>query len=160
MKQFTLLLFFLTLLSCNSQTQNSSQQHALVVIDEANFFTRSQTDSISKIILDFEKQTTNQICVYIKDSIPNQENILAYATKLANNLGVGQAEKNNGLLLLISKGDRQVAIATGIETEKVITDIICYDLIENILVPSFKEERYFEGLLQVLDSVKVKWVNP
>ncbi|WP_054851866.1 YgcG family protein [Olleya sp. ITB9] len=160
MKQFTLLLFFLALLSCKSQTQNSSQQHALVVIDEANFFTQSQTDSISKIILDFEKQTTNQICVYIKDSIPNQENTLTYATKLANNLGVGQAEKNNGLLLLISKHDRQIAIATGTETEKVITDIICYDLIENILVPSFKEERYFEGVLQVLDSVKVKWVNP
>ncbi len=128
-----------------------------MVQDYADLFTKPEKDSISKIIINYEKASTNQICIYTINTIPTKDNAVVYATKLANQLGVGQAETQNGLLLLIAKNDRKIAFATGISTEKVLTDLVCNNLIEYTLVPSFKKEHYFEGVLQVLDSVKLKW---
>ncbi|RAJ15199.1 TPM domain-containing protein [Olleya aquimaris] len=156
--RFLLLLFvFVSLISCKKEKQNDTLINQDVVQDYANLFSAKEKDSISKVIIDYENISTNQICVYVIDSIPNNNNALMYATTIGQTLGVGQAEKNNGLLILISTKDRQVAFATGLGTEKILTDTICHDLIENTLIPSFKQSAYFKGVLQVLDSIKVKW---
>ncbi|WGD33665.1 TPM domain-containing protein [Olleya sp. YS] len=157
MRFLTLLLVFTYFISCKSDKETSIIANPSVVQDHAFLFSDKEVDSISKVIIDYENTSTNQICVYVIDSIPNNQNALFYATKIGQTLGVGQAEKNNGLLLLISKMDRQVAFATGYGTEKILTDAVCYDLIENILIPYFKEDNYFEGVLRALDSIKIKW---
>ncbi|MGB6268314.1 MAG: TPM domain-containing protein [Olleya sp.] len=157
MRFLSLLLVFVSLISCKNAKQNDTLINQDVVQDYADLFSIKEEDFISKIIIDYENTSTNQICVYVIDSIPTSDNPVVYATKIANNLGVGQKEKDNGLLLLIAKNDRQVAFATGYGTEKILTDSICKRLIDSTLIPSFKEGDYFEGVVKVLDSVKTKW---
>lgn len=153
------LLLVVSIISCKAEKQNQHLINQEVVKDYANLFTNPQKDSLSEIIINYEKVSTNQICVYTLNTIPNKVNAVVYATKIANQLGVGQAEKQNGLLLLIAKNDKKIAFATGYGTEKILTDSVCKTLIEYTLKPSFKKELYFEGVLNVLDSVKLKWID-
>ncbi len=87
-----------------------------VVYDTSNLFTQQERDSLTKKILHFEKLTTNQAAVLTVHSIPKNENIQYFSTKVAESWGIGSKEKNNGLLISISKYDRKVAISTGLGT--------------------------------------------
>lgn len=156
MKYFILLFSFLVLISCK-ETINKTDINQSVVQDYSALFSSEEKQKLTKKIINYEKLTTNQICVYTIDSLPKNENALYYATNLANKLGVGTKEKNNGLLILISKFDRKMAIATGFGTEKIITDKIAHSIIEKTIVPKFKDDLYFKGVNTGLDSIILKW---
>ncbi len=85
-------------------------------------FSNAEKDSLSQKIINYEASSTNEIFVYTIDSLPENTSALDHATNIAEGLGVGKKEKDNGLLILISKYDRQLAIATGKGTEKIITN--------------------------------------
>ena len=157
MKYFTFVLAFVFCISCKTKPQQISKHNQAVVQDYANVFSTVEEDSLTNFILNYEKLTTNEICVMTIDSLPANTKALRHATNIAQNLGIGKADKNNGLLLLIAKSDRQVAFATGYGTELVLTDSVCYHLIESTLIPNFKNKLYYNGVRQVLDSVKTKW---
>ncbi|MFG6687780.1 TPM domain-containing protein [Mariniflexile sp. HNIBRBA6329] len=159
MKKIIIYILFVAtvFVSCKTKTEEFSGISQSVVQDYAQIFSKTETDSLSKKIIDFEQFSTNEICVYTIDSIPNDETALYYATKIANNLGVGKKEKDNGLLILISKYDRQIGIATGYSTEKIFTDYMCKTIIESTIVPQFKNGNYYEGINNALDSIMTKW---
>ena len=90
-------------------------------------------------------------------AIPKDEKIQMYATRLGQQLGVGKKDKNNGLLILIAPNDRQVSIATGYGTEKILTDYICKVIIDSTMIPKFKNQDYYGGVNSALDSIIAKW---
>ena len=157
MKYFTFVLAFVFCISCKTKPKHTLKHNQAVIQDYANVFSTVEEDSLTNFILNYEKLTTNEICVMTIDSLPANTKALRHATNIAQNLGIGKADKNNGLLLLIAKSDRQVAFATGYGTELVLTDSVCYHLIESTLIPNFKNKLYYNGVRQVLDSVKTKW---
>ncbi len=157
MKYFTFVLAFVFCISCKTKPQQTLKHNQAVIQDYANVFSTVEEDSLTNFILNYEKLTTNEICVMTIDSLPANTKALRHATNIAQNLGIGKADKNNGLLLLIAKSDKQVAFATGYGTELILTDSVCYHLIESTLIPNFKNKLYYNGVRQVLDSVKTKW---
>ncbi|WP_299251024.1 YgcG family protein [uncultured Lacinutrix sp.] len=156
MKKLCITTCLLLVVSCNNDTSKTSISDA-VVQDYNDLFTATEEQKLSEKIINYEKLTTNQICIYTIDSIPNNEKILYHATNLAQRLGVGIKEKDNGLLILISYYDRDMAIATGYGVEKVITDSIAKTIIKQTIVPRFKDSLYFEGVTIGLDSIISKW---
>ncbi|AUC83422.1 YgcG family protein [Lacinutrix sp. Bg11-31] len=156
MKKLIFLFGFLVLISCKKNTKEAFVNQ-VVIQDNSDFFTKTEEQKLSEKIINYEKLSTNQICVYTIDSVPNNETALYHASNLANSLGVGTKEKNNGLLILISRYDRKMAIATGYGTEKIITDPIAKTIIEQTIVPRFKDSLYFEGINNGLDSIIKKW---
>lgn len=164
MKKVSLLILaFIILFGCkdNKNTTVSSyipeNVNQSVVYDTSNLFTQSERDSLTQKILDFEKQTTNQAAVFTVDSIPENEDILYFSTQVAESWGIGTKEKNNGLLITISKYDREIAISTGLGTEKTISDYKCQMIIDNIMLPEFKSEMYYKGVSKALDSLFLLW---
>ncbi|WP_290697506.1 YgcG family protein [Lacinutrix sp.] len=155
-KYFTFLICLLLFISCKKEVSETLIYNK-VVQDYSNIFSENEEIKLSEKIINYEKLTTNQICIYTIDAIPNNETILDYATNLSNNLGVGTKEKDNGLLILISKFDREMAISTGIGTEKTITDSIAKAIIKETIVPKFKDSFYFKGINIGLDSIFLKW---
>ena len=153
----SILVFFC---SCKTEVKKQNIKPYLsqsVVQDYALLFSKPETDSISKKIIDYKISSTNQICVYTLDSLPNNAKVLSFATELANKLEVGTKEKNNGLLILIAKNDRQVAIATGLGSEKTITDSISKIIISNTIIPHFKKNEFYNGIDNAIDSLISKW---
>ena len=150
--------------SCKTEQENTLSENylpineqQLVVYDMSNLFSSVEKDSLSKRIFDYEKATTNQIAIAAFDSIPKNATAIRYATDIAHTWGIGRRETNNGLLILISKYDRKMAIATGSGTEKILTDSICKNIIDKTIVPLFKEGNYYKGVNTGLDSIIVKW---
>ena len=130
-------------MGCSSQNTNPAipeNPKSIIVSDYENILSPVEEQALSLRIQYFEDETTNQIVIVTIDSIPKQyDNSLDYATAIANYLGVGQKDKDNGLLILVSRSQREVGIATGYGTEKVLTDSICQLIIDDYLIPNFKE---------------------
>jgi uncharacterized protein len=79
-----------------------------------------------------EKATTDQLVVVTVPTLSGQD-ITSYSAALGNKLGVGQADRDNGVLLVVAPNERQVRIAVGYGLEGLLTDrraaLIVHDMI-------------------------------
>jgi uncharacterized membrane protein YgcG len=70
----------------------------------------------------------------------------SYSIRVAEAWALGQADRDNGLLLLIALAERRLRIEVGYGLEGVLTDAFCGRVIDNTIVPYFKNEQYFDGI--------------
>jgi len=162
---FRIIFFLLLFLNCKDKGSSATtvlsyipqNEAQAVVVDNSNLFSEVQRDSLSSKILAYEKETSNEIGVLTIDSINTNENIQRYGMTVANKWGIGKKEKDNGLLITISKYDRKVAISTGLGTEKTISDYECKVIIDSQMIPQFKTNNYYKGVNKALDSLFILW---
>jgi uncharacterized protein len=83
-----------------------------------------------------EKATTDQVLVATVPTL-NGQDIARYATDLANREGVGQADKDNGVLLLVAPNERKVRIAVGYGLEGLLTNERAAHIVQDML-PYFR----------------------
>jgi len=124
----------------------STQTQKKFVIDQVGILDSLQTEKLNRLYIDHERKTTNQIVLLTADSFYPDSTIEDYALHRFNQLGIGQKKINNGVLIVFSAKKRQVRIATGLGTEKVLTNTIAAKIIDSIMLPQFKQQKYFEGL--------------
>ncbi|EEM0293753.1 TPM domain-containing protein, partial [Salmonella enterica subsp. enterica serovar Typhimurium] len=92
-------------------------------------------------------KTGAQSVVVIVNSLDGND-IQTYATELFREWGIGQKEKNNGLLILISMEDRLRRVEVGYGLEGAITDLYSDEVMEQIFKPSFANEDYDKGITE------------
>jgi len=114
--------------------------------DFEHIFTIDQKQELDSIITHFSNVTTNQIAIVSVKKYKPYESIKDLTTDLGNYWGVSSADKDNGLIITISKNKRSIWIGTGLGTEKVLTNEIVSNVIDNIMIPYFKKDNYFEGI--------------
>jgi uncharacterized protein len=78
-----------------------------------------------------------------------------YAVKMFENggRGIGEKGKDNGLLIVVARDDRKVAIQTGYDLEEFIPDGFAGQTIREAIGPAFRAGRYGEGLLEATTRV-------
>ena len=153
------------IISCNTGTSKNIQHkdlpknaNGIVVTDYSNLFTQEQYKGLTQKIINYEEQTSNEIAILTVDSIPVRfSSIDEYATAIGHYWAVGKADKDNGLIIVLSKNMRKVRISTGYGTEKMLTDSICLDIIDRIFIPHFKRGEFHEGIDQGLDEIMRLW---
>jgi uncharacterized protein len=128
-----------------------------IINDYGQNFTESQRTELTKILYDYDIETTRQIVVVTIDSIKPYNNIQKYATDLGNYWGVGTAEKNNGLTIVVCNPCRQIGIATGLGTELILTDEICKNVIDQTIIPEFKNGEFYNGIKKGVTELIAKW---
>ncbi|TDQ28155.1 uncharacterized protein CLV82_2967 [Zeaxanthinibacter enoshimensis] len=128
-----------------------------IINDYGQIFTESQRTELTKILYNYDIETTRQIVVVTIDSIKPYNNIQKYATDLGNNWGVGTAEKDNGLTIVVCNHCRQIGIATGSGTEKILTDEICKYVIDQTIIPEFKNGNFYDGIKKGVAELIEKW---
>lgn len=107
----------------------------------------SEIDTLNSILESYEDSTTTQIVVIIMPTLPSQWGDIAdLAFETGDRWGIGQKDKDNGVLLLILMNDRKMFIATGYGVEGALTDIMCSRICQNYISPKFKDEDYYEGI--------------
>jgi uncharacterized protein len=124
-----------------------------LVNDFENIFSERQERILTKKLKKHEKETTDQIVVVTLSNIEPYENINDYSIDLANHWGIGQKEKNNGILIALGKNLRQIRIQNGIGIENRLTDAETKRIIDEIIIPAFKRDNYFGGLQQGIDAI-------
>ena len=112
----------------------------------------AQIQQLERKLVAYNDSTSTQVVIVIVKSTQPME-AADFAIELGRKWGVGQKDKNNGLVLLWAPGDRKITIQTGYGMEGVIPDIYAKRIISNILAPNFKELKYFEGLDQAIDAI-------
>ncbi|HAS73149.1 MAG TPA: hypothetical protein DCS67_03295 [Clostridiales bacterium UBA8960] len=92
------------------------------------------------------EKTGAQIVVVTVESL-NGQDIESYARGLFNQWGIGDAQKNNGLLLLIAYGDRQSRIEVGYGLEGALNDAKTGRIQDDYLIGNFQAGDYDEGVV-------------
>ncbi len=123
-----------------------------LVNDYTNTLTEDQRQDIERKLIAFDDSTSTQIAVIIVPDIGNNE-IADYNTKLGRAWGIGGKEFSNGVILLISKNDRKLNIATGYGVEGALPDITASHIIQDIIVPQFKGNDYYRGIDEGTDAI-------
>ena len=115
------------------------------VYDYAHLMDGLQVKQLEQKLIRYSDSTSTQIVVITVNSLEGKD-VAMYATELAHKWGIGQAGKDNGILILVSKEDRRMTIRTGYGVEHKLTDALSRRIIETILKPHFKNGDYFVGL--------------
>lgn len=123
-----------------------------IVTDKASIFSDKELDILKKKLKSFEKNTTNQVVVLTINSL-NNETIDDYALKTFETNKLGQKDVDNGVLILFTKYDKKVRIEVGYGLEHILTDVICSRIINNIMIPEFKDKDYFKGIDKATDII-------
>ena len=134
-----------------------TKRKGLIINDYDSIFSPSQRKELSDIIYDYNIETTRQIVVVTIDSIKPYSDIQKYAVNLMNYWGVGDAKKNNGLTIVVCNPCRQIGIATGTGTELILTDEICKNVIDQTIIPEFKNGEFYIGIKKGVTELIEKW---
>ncbi len=116
-----------------------------LVNDFTGLLTEQQQISLNNKLLQFNNEKSTQIYVVTYDELQGYD-IADYGARLGEEWGIGQQGKDNGLLILISPEARKVTIQTGYGLEGAVPDAIARRLINNVITPGFRQERYYESL--------------
>lgn len=126
---------------------------AKFINDYTNTLTSGQKQILEQDLKTYYDTTSTQIVVVIVNSVQPFA-IDDYGIRLFRKWGIGQKEKNNGILLLVALKDRKSDIETGYGADKFITTTDSKRILENIVKPAFRQEQYFEGVSGAISRFK------
>jgi uncharacterized protein len=115
------------------------------ILDQANKLTEDQKTNLNKKIDGINKNTKNEFGVLIIQSMDG-DNIEDVAQNTFRAWGVGKAGLNNGVLLVISVGDRKMRLQTGKGVEGDLPDLRAKDILDENLKPFLKKGDYYGGI--------------
>ena len=116
------------------------------VNDRAGVMSESERTELTAYLSDVNAQTGVQIAVLTVKSLEG-DSIESYSMKVAEKWKLGQADKDNGALLVVAIDDRALRIEVGYGLEPVLTDAKSGLIIRNKIVPWFKSGNYGEGII-------------
>ena len=122
------------------------------VVDNADMIDAATEAALTQKLADFETKGSDQIVVATIPSLDGEE-IEPYATRLFNFWKLGQASKNNGVLLLVAKNDRKMRIEVGYGLEGALTNLHATRIIEDDMVPAFRAGDFSGGISKAVDDM-------
>jgi len=122
------------------------------VVDQADILSPHIEAGLTQRLALFEDSTSAQVVVL---TIPSLESAVLeeFATEVFRTWGLGQAEANNGVLLLVARDDRELRIEVGFGLEGDLTDATAGQIIRNVIVPRFKEGDFDSGVLMGVEAI-------
>ena len=120
-------------------------QPGVRVYDGVDVFSPQEKAALEAFLKDVEDETTAQIAVIAIPSLRGGE-LNDVAVKLFEKWGLGQKEKDNGVLLLAALEDRKVKIEVGYGLEGALNDARAGRILDEYVLPSFRANRFSEGL--------------
>ncbi|HJS00460.1 MAG TPA: TPM domain-containing protein [Flavobacterium sp.] len=122
------------------------------VYDYANLFNTNEKTQLEEKLVRYSDTTSTQIIVITIESLKG-EDVSQLATNWAHTWGIGQAKEDNGVIILISKNDKKIAINPGYGLEDRLTAGIGGEIIRNIIIPKFKAGSYYNGVNKGTDAL-------
>ena len=157
--------FALTMLFCLSSLALALDFPALSgrVVDQAGVMTAESRSDVEAKLKDLEDKSGIQLVVATVKSLQGSD-IETYANQLFRFWKLGEAKKNNGVLLLVAPSEHKVRIEVGYGLEGTLTDALSSVIIASAIIPRVKTgdfsggvERGVDGIISVLSGDKSEW---
>lgn len=132
----------------------ADQDH--LVFQYTPFLSETELRQLDAKLVHFARESSNQIAVIVLDTLCGDEPY-SVAHELMRWWGIGKAKEDNGVVVLVKPtggpGDRKVFIATGYGLEAAIPDAVCSRIVQEVIIPRFKEGHAFEALDAATDDL-------
>lgn len=120
------------------------------VQDYGNVLDSDQEVFLLKKLKAYFDTTSNEIAIVTERSLDGDD-IFNYSYRLAQGWGIGTKGKDNGVLIYAAIDDRKIFIQVGKGLEGAIPDAYAKRVINQIILPRFKEGKYGMGFDEATD---------
>ncbi|MEP1057962.1 MULTISPECIES: TPM domain-containing protein [Cyanophyceae] len=117
------------------------------VTDMADMLTPETEAKLNRQISALEAKNSSEIAVVTVPDVSPSVNPKAFATELFNAWGIGKKKQDNGVLFLVSKGDRRTEIITGRGLTTLLPDSQISAILQQDVTPKFKRRQFDAGVL-------------
>ncbi len=118
------------------------------VTDMVDLLTPRTEQQLDQWITDLEAENGTEIAIVTVPETAPATSPKSFATKLFNTWHIGKKGINNGILILVSHGDRRIEIETGSGARLVLPDQDVQSIINTEILPYFKENNFDRGILE------------
>lgn len=115
------------------------------VVDDANLLTYPEEVAITADLKALEDRSSDQVVVVTLPSLQGYS-IEDFGYQLGRHWGIGTARFDNGVILLVAPNERKVRIEVGRGLEGTLTDALSRIIIENTILPRFREGDFAAGV--------------
>ena len=129
------------------------EKPARYVTDRAGVFGPGQAEALNAKLEQFEKDTSNQVLVWVDKKIPEGFTLDDFAVRAFKKWGVGQKGTNNGAALFVFTDDRKLRIEVGYGLEGAIPDITANRIVADEIVPRFRGGDFPGGIAAGADAI-------
>jgi uncharacterized protein len=152
MKKLVFLLFLIASVTAFSQNVPPRPNPPRLVNDLAHVLTADQAQALENKLVAYDDSTSTQIVIVTVPTVGDR-GIEDFALQILRTWGVGNKEKNNGIVIVASIDDHKIRIETGYGMEGAIPDITANQIIQSEIVPAFREGNYYRGFDQATDAI-------
>ncbi|WP_369820752.1 YgcG family protein [Rhizobacter sp. Root1221] len=125
------------------------------VVDQTGTLTDSQRSAIASKLEGVERQHGSQVVVLMVPTTA-PEDIFSFTQRVGEQWKIGRRDVGDGLLIVVAKGDRKMRIAPAKALEGAIPDLVAKRIIEDQMVPAFRQDDYAGGLNLAIDQLAAR----
>ncbi len=137
---FTFYLLFL-----NLSAQKFPEKPDAFVNDYAELLTAEEETQLNQLIRQIADSSSNEFAVAIFPNAQGYE-FSDFAIEVARTWGIGNTERNNGVLIALFMNERGYSFQVGRGLEGVLTDLTTRRIFNEYMKPAFRKGDYFTGL--------------
>lgn len=156
MKRFLSLAAILILLfsfcGCEEKSKFPKPTESFFVNDFANVIDADAEEQLLLACIELDEKTTAQVVVITVESLGDLP-AYEYATEIGREWGIGQAEQDNGVVVLFSKGDREIFVAVGYGLEGALNDSKIGRIIDIYGLDYLKANQFSNGIKAITNTV-------
>jgi uncharacterized protein len=123
------------------------------IVDQSALVTHDDRLAIEAELTALEQRSTDQIAVVTVPSLQGYP-IEDFSYQLGRKWGIGQAGKNNGILLVVAPNERKVRIEVGRGLEPIMTDVMSSLIVNNAILPAFRRGDFSGGIRAGVRDIK------
>jgi uncharacterized protein len=122
------------------------------VVDEAGILSPTTINDLTSTLAQHEQAGGEQVVVVTLKSLQGYS-IEDFGYQLGRYWGIGQKDKNTGAILIVVPSEHKVRIEVGYGLEGKLTDAICRTIIEDDIVPNFRNRDFDAGVVAGTRSI-------
>jgi uncharacterized protein len=117
-----------------------------------NILSSEEEHAIESTLSSYGRSTGHEIAVFITDSLKGEpiENV---SNSIFRSWGVGKAETNDGILIVVAAADQQARIEVGYGLEGDVPDIVASGILQKDMRAHFQNGEYAAGIAAGIDAL-------
>ncbi|MBR6813231.1 MAG: TPM domain-containing protein [Tidjanibacter sp.] len=118
-----------------------------LVTNPDGLLSSAAVDSLNAMLVPLKEQGLAEVAVVALGSIGSDDPV-SFRHRLFNHWGLGNKDADNGLLVLLVEDQGAIEIETGYGVEGLLPDALCKRVIENLMIPHFREGDFSSGMVE------------